>query len=238
MRKRPLPQSGFTMVELLVSTAVGLFLIAGLLSAYISAAKTYRYQEAMSQVQETGRYLLTQVKRSIRNAGYKNAPDGAFIKGYRSVENAEAEIPATAIISETDRIRSGDIVYIESYEGEEDGIALYSANFQPASGNEDFPSLYINEEPVLEGVEQISAEYGIDNDGDHQIDLFQLATQVTDWTTVKAVRLSFLVTNLEGNVLDSRQVLPLPFGDGTKLAPDRRLYRCYTTTIALRNKLI
>ena len=238
MNKRPLAQSGFTIVELLVSTAVGLFLIAGLLSAYVSAAKTYRYQKAMSQVQETGRYLLTQVGRSVRNAGYNNAPDTAFIKGYRSAQSATEEIPAAAIISETGRIRSGDIVYIESYEGENDGIALYSANFQPDSGNSNFPSLYINEDPVLEGVEQISAEYGIDNDGDHQVDLFRPATLVTDWTTVKAVRLSFLVTNLEGNVLDSQQVLPLPFGDGTALAPDRRLYRSYTTTIALRNKMI
>jgi type IV pilus assembly protein PilW len=64
-------QYGLTMVELMIALAVGLFL-TGMISAIFVAGKgSNRYQEAMSRMQESARYAMDYMGRTIRNAGYQ-----------------------------------------------------------------------------------------------------------------------------------------------------------------------
>lgn len=72
MRRRYLirKQMGLTLVELMISVALSLLLLSGVMVLFASNKTTYRMQEGLSTVQETGRYALTMMKRDINTAGY------------------------------------------------------------------------------------------------------------------------------------------------------------------------
>jgi len=62
---------GVTLIELLVAVVIGLILTAGVTQIFISSQSTYRFQESLSRVQETGRFALGTVARDLRNADFR-----------------------------------------------------------------------------------------------------------------------------------------------------------------------
>lgn len=62
-------QHGLTLIELLVAMGLGLILVVGIGTVYLGSRQTYRMQEANARVQETGRFALEVIGRSLRQAG-------------------------------------------------------------------------------------------------------------------------------------------------------------------------
>lgn len=62
-------QRGLSLIELLVAIGLGLLLLAGIGTVYLGSRQTYRMQEANARVQETGRFALEVIGRSLRQAG-------------------------------------------------------------------------------------------------------------------------------------------------------------------------
>jgi type IV pilus assembly protein PilW len=65
--KTPL-QQGFTLVELMIAMLLGLFIIGGVISLFVSNSQTYRTTEAMSYIQESSRTAFELLARDIRQA--------------------------------------------------------------------------------------------------------------------------------------------------------------------------
>lgn len=63
-------ESGFSLIELMVSILIGLFLTGGLVYSYIGAKRSYNFNQAMSRIQENGRFAIHVLTRNIREAGY------------------------------------------------------------------------------------------------------------------------------------------------------------------------
>lgn len=106
--------------------------------------------------------------------------------------------------------------------------ALYRVRLDPAGGAA---------EEVVEGVESMQVLYGVDLNGNRQVDEYRTALQVTDWQQVVSVRVGLLFRTPEESAgeLDSRQYDVI----GTRINPvdDRRLRKVAVTTVALRNRL-
>ncbi|MBR2513734.1 MAG: PilW family protein [Halomonas sp.] len=70
--KRPLfsPQAGFTLVELLVAMVIGLLVMAGAAQLFISSQQSFRFQSALADMQDTGRFALDTLSRELRQADY------------------------------------------------------------------------------------------------------------------------------------------------------------------------
>jgi len=62
---------GFTTIELLVASMVGLLLIAATTQIFVSNKQVYRLTDSLSRVQENGRFALEIMARDARMAGYK-----------------------------------------------------------------------------------------------------------------------------------------------------------------------
>ncbi|WP_040261678.1 PilW family protein [Pseudomonas massiliensis] len=62
-------QQGLSLIELMVSMALGLVIVLGVTQAFLSAKNTYLTQNASSTMQEDARYLLTRMTQEIRMAG-------------------------------------------------------------------------------------------------------------------------------------------------------------------------
>ncbi len=63
-------QSGFGLVELMISLTLGLLLSAAILQAFLATRSSYRVQEAISEIQVTSRYATHFLGKDIRMAGY------------------------------------------------------------------------------------------------------------------------------------------------------------------------
>jgi len=60
---------GVSLVEIMVSLALGLVLVTGVLSLYRSTHLTFRNHESLARLQENGRFALELMTREIREAG-------------------------------------------------------------------------------------------------------------------------------------------------------------------------
>lgn len=63
-------QQGFSLIELLLSIALGSILMFGVIEIYANSKQTYRHQDALSRLQENARYALDILVKDIRRSGY------------------------------------------------------------------------------------------------------------------------------------------------------------------------
>ena len=101
-----------------------------------------------------------------------------------------------------------------------------------------------NRQPIVNGVENIQFEYGIDGDGNGTADEFKRAggkvkivgdVDEDEWEQVVSIKVALLVRSL-GNVLEVNSVRTYNLLDATVTTPADRYQRAvYTTTIQLRN---
>ena len=63
-------QRGFSLVELMVSMAIGLFLLAGAISVLGKGRDLYRTNDAAARLQETARYAMSTIEADLRMANY------------------------------------------------------------------------------------------------------------------------------------------------------------------------
>ena len=61
---------GFSLVELLVALALSLVIGLAVMQMFLTSKTTYRMQDAMSRLQENGRFAVNQLASEIRMAGY------------------------------------------------------------------------------------------------------------------------------------------------------------------------
>ncbi len=62
-------QCGVTLVELMIALVLGLLLMAGVINVFLGSKQTYRTSEALSRVQESGRFALEFITYDVRMAG-------------------------------------------------------------------------------------------------------------------------------------------------------------------------
>ncbi|MCR4300973.1 MAG: prepilin-type N-terminal cleavage/methylation domain-containing protein, partial [Sulfuricaulis sp.] len=63
-------EGGFTIVELLVAVTIGLIILAGLSQLFATSRGTYKLDEGLSRMQETGRFAFEFISKDVRMAGY------------------------------------------------------------------------------------------------------------------------------------------------------------------------
>lgn len=63
-------QLGLSLIELMISITLGLFLLTGVVQVFLSSKGVYTSQQAMSRVQEAGRLAIDFLAKDIRMAGY------------------------------------------------------------------------------------------------------------------------------------------------------------------------
>lgn len=107
-------------------------------------------------------------------------------------------------------------------------------------------------EELVDNVEDMDIVYGVDTsmpEPDDIADTYVRANSLAaapatpNWRQVVSVRISLLVVGPEGNITTNAQTYAFrdTTGDGlpeTQTAPDRRLRQVFTTTIALRNRVL
>ncbi len=90
------------------------------------------------------------------------------------------------------------------------------------------------DQELVEGVQDMQILYGVDTDSDNVPNRYDTSV-VANFGNVVAIRVMLLVRSTENFVTEAPQVFT--YNGAQMVAPDRRLYQVFTTTIALRNRI-
>ena len=75
---KPLPsrrhQRGLSLIEMMVSIALGLLILVAILQVFTASRQTYRYQQNISRMQENARIATEILQRTVRDTGFEPPP--------------------------------------------------------------------------------------------------------------------------------------------------------------------
>jgi type IV pilus assembly protein PilW len=323
-------QRGLTLIELLISMALGVVLTLGISEIYINSKQTYRMQDGLARMQESARFALGFISKDIRNTGYIGCGNISAItpniitttptipaytldsvfEGYQNQgsQTWAPSLPAavTSVVDDTDVITttgaghcstpmtttmtatsdnltiaaanecgfaqgdvaviancsSADIFRITNVPGvtgelahgalsglytttEVADILSYSSNtyFIRNDATSGVPSLYVldnsqslggsNPVALIEGVENMQIQYGIDTDGDNVPEQYADATAGTNWTQVVSARITLLMRSLENT---NSPAYSFSAGGTTKNYAAGPLRKEFVSTVQIRNR--
>ena len=220
-------QQGMTLIEIMISLLIGVFLIGGVLQIFINARQTYRMQENLSGMQENGRFALSFLGNDIRMADFRECPTVPSV--------------ATAVVGTNDSGLNGSDTVTVTWQDNLCGVATntQTRTFSIKAGASGQPALFsgVNNE-LIEGMENMQILYGEDTDADNTPNYYVPAGTVgLNMDQVISVRIRLVAVSLEDN-LTSQPVAYTYNYNGTPTTPtDRKLRRVFTSTIVLRNRL-
>ncbi|WP_455210275.1 PilW family protein [Kaarinaea lacus] len=90
-------QSGMTLIEIMIAMTLGLVLTGGVIQLFLTSKQTFRMNEAMAAVQESGRFAMDSISRDLRMAGYQGCADPGSVP----TESVVINDPPTANLLQT-----------------------------------------------------------------------------------------------------------------------------------------
>jgi prepilin-type N-terminal cleavage/methylation domain-containing protein len=90
--RRVASRRGFSLIELMVALAIGLFVIAALYNLFSNQVRQFIYQDLQMEMHQSARLAVDMVSRSARMAGY--GTNGATVGVFGSGGNADNNLPA------------------------------------------------------------------------------------------------------------------------------------------------
>lgn len=246
-------QTGFSLVELMVTLALGLFIMLVTTAFYVSNKQTYRYINASTEIIQSSQYAMYYLRETISHAGFPlQSGAGAF-----PANAADRANPNITPVLEGGGANSDTITV--TYRATNDCLGNPSA--LNAAGDPIATNVFsINNNNLLcdgdgggpnaaqvliQGVQNMQIEYGVDTDADGIPDTFANATQVEngiagpapDWASVVAVRIALLMRS-QNQVVDQAGAVNHQVLNTSIATNDRFKRRVFTTTIPLRNTVI
>lgn len=253
------PQHGLTLVELMIALGLGLLLVAGVGAVYLGSNQTYRTAQASARIQESGRYALDVIGRSLRQAGFKIVPSnpaaalptfsGTPVKGVNGTcpSGDIVTVQYDGVVGEQDcqaeDITAGQIVqhtfFIRDAALRCDAVRNTTAPTPPTA----CPAADAGEQ-LLENVEDLQVLYGIDTTSDASADRYTATP--ADWTQVVTARVCVLVRSDSDGIAPANSsyfncdgALGTAANDAARFSTgaDTRLRRPFVATFTLRNRV-
>jgi type IV pilus assembly protein PilW len=249
-------QKGFTLVEIMIALLIGVFLLGGVMGVFLNTKQTYNVQEALSRLQENGRFAMDFLAKDIRMTDYR------VCQTYTppSLNNVGLNIPITGTEGVADATnRAKDLPDTITVKWSEESCSCLQP-ITPICVSTDVQknrfyditsgSLQVADQDLVEGVENMQIQYGVDSDmdistgvpkgGDGTANYYVAGTAANfpdwqHWAQIVSVRVSLLLQTIEDNIASEQ--LPYTYNGGTFTPNDRRIRRVYTSTFALRNRI-
>ena len=223
MRRQARGQRGFTLIELMVTVAIALFLLGGLLTILQNVRATYGNQQALAQLQDQQRFAMTVLTDVIQAGGY--FPDPVKMTATSALPAAGA-YQAGQAFSGTQGAGGPDSIGVRYVTAGGDGVILcdgstnlgavgtslaYTNVFTvvpPAGGAPGQLLCTLNGNPplaIVSGVQGLSVYYGVKRNAaitDYNVDTYLTANQMllagpngNDWNNISSVRVILTFTN-------------------------------------------
>lgn len=162
-------KTGFTLVEILVALAISLLLISGLISVLLSSKQSYLRKETINQMQENLRVASDSLRKIISMA--ESVEEGSSQAGI--IVNYSGGEGMLNCLGQP--VSSGHIV---SYFHVKKDVLYCSSRYPPTAGSQ---------QALVEGISAMQVAYGVDSDGDGQLDEYMSLPK--KWNAVISVRI-------------------------------------------------
>jgi type IV pilus assembly protein PilW len=245
------PQSGMTLLELMISLSLGLLLLTGIGTIYVGSNQTYRVQEQNARLQESGRYALEIIGRSLRQAGYWNMPANPLSLQTGFSGTTLTGVNGSGTDADSLTVQYDALVGDQDCEGNNVAAAMVlqaaiqhdpSPDFELECESNNDGTAAVDPQPLVSNVEDIQFLFGIDPDGDQSANRYADASAVANWNQVVSVRACVLIRSEDQGIANSAQrflnCANALAGTGTlSTAADTRLRRTFMATFNLRNRI-
>lgn len=249
---------GFTLIELMIGLTLGMLLALVVAQLFSNTRQANRATEDAARVQESARFAIDVIGRTVRIAGYKNDPIVAsnliFPVGALALEGTNG----AGTVSDTLTVRfqgggavtgvaDNTILDCLGTAVAPDYTATYSKAYNKFSISPDVDgrnALFCSNDSAVNpgtllvpGVEAMQVIFGEDTTGDGAADRFFPVGSVATLDNVVAVRVYLLLSGSENVRLDTAAA-SYPVGGVTYTYPstDQKIRRVVTTTVVLRNR--
>ncbi len=250
-------QLGLTLVELMIAMVIGLVLVGGVIQIFVANNQTYRVTENMSRMQENGRFALDIMGKMIRSAGFRGNVEINFGDKFSTASPFTGDQSVIGADGTTDSVTF-------RYRGANNTAMTDCIGITVAAGAEVASRFYLdtaNEElecattsgtqPLIDNVVDLQIFYGMTTDPTRRHDVRAAcylpastaagsgANCLTlNYDQVVSVRVHLLLSSRDDNLTSNGAPMSYTFLGATSTAADNRLYREYSKTITLRNKVL
>ena len=199
-------QLGISLIELLIAMTIGVFLLTGIASSYISSKKTSIERDQMSLLEDNGRIALETLTKVIQHTGYSSGDKSLlpFITQTADVASVACTDGSQSVVNTG--IFTADRIVKDGAASDSDsiGVIFYGDNnlfrdcvggelpaacranpskvynsFYVSNGNLECVGSRVNKAHVVaEGVENIQFLYGVDTTADDLVDRYMTATDL------------------------------------------------------------
>ena len=248
---------GFTLVELMIAIAIGLFLTVAIANLFVNSRRAYNTTDEVSRMQENMRFAYQLLTRTVHLAGYRSSPNahsvgefGLFTGGAIAIDGTNDDVngsdtftvryqgsglPDGTIVDCTGaEIRADQIVtnVFSIRPGESGRLALFCDRSVVGAGG-------VTRMEVVPDVQAMHVLYGEDTTSptDAAADRFVPRAGVGNMDNVVAIRIALLfqtATAGSRNDIDTRTYQL----NGAAVGPfnDTRVRRLVTWNLNLRNR--
>ena len=244
-------QVGMSLIELMIAMTIGLILMFAVGNIMIGSRQSNQVNDGLARMQENARFAMQLLKRDLRSAGLVQT---AALEGLEVFGDRANALTVHAAVTVPPANTAGDVLVVQ-FEGTTDctggggvafsGTTLVVNRYRVDSTNSTLRCLGngggVGEQELLEGIERMEVQYGIDNDANGQANFYQSPGNViaTDWPNVVSIRIGLMVNSVNAinelpvnanayYLLDSGQMGPFS---------DRVLRQIYITTVTMRNRM-
>jgi type IV pilus assembly protein PilW len=258
----PKRQAGLTLVEMMIAITLGLVVLLAIGSIYSGSRQTYRVQEDNARIQESGRYALEVIGRSIRQAGAD--AEMSFNPVVITAECGTAA-PCNTIFGTN---AATDTLAVQFYAGRDEfnppsnpgvwvardctggavvagalPVNVVTNTFNVAGGSLQCTGGVGGTQALVSDVEDLQVVYGIDTTGDQAAD--QYVATPGNWSQVVTARVCVQVRSANNGLATTPQTYlncagalgTTPGATSTAGAGDLRLHRTFVATYNLRNRV-
>jgi type IV pilus assembly protein PilW len=213
----PRRQRGFSLVELMVTVAIAMFLLFGLVTIVENVRQTNLNQTALAQLQDQQRFTLTAITDSVEAAGYFADPtvdttaafptSGAFGAGWVFAgTHVGGAVPDTLSTRFQTAPNYGPIL-CDGTDTSQFAAQIWTVTFGVNVAAPGGGQLYCQvnggaQVPLVSGVQNMVVYYGVKHDTalvDYNVDTYEtfdvLQVSGTDWENISAVRIVLTFTN-------------------------------------------
>jgi prepilin-type N-terminal cleavage/methylation domain-containing protein len=244
------PNSGFSLLELLIAAALAAALIAGLVQIVAAASAAGSLQRNQAQIQDHTRFAIGVLARAIRETGYDPEPwsdayapvglgsgnlDGATASGDRLAVRAWSDLNCFDNRN-PDRDSDGHPrFYIREsiFDMTGDRSLARLCRYGPSAGE---MTTQVQRQGMLPGVESFQVLYGEDGDADGNIERWVPAGQWSDPARILGVRVGLLLAS-EDAVADPAATQWQVLDVSAAGSADGRLRRAVDFAASLRGRL-
>lgn len=256
---------GFGLIELMISIAISLVVVLAITSLFLMQKRSYSTQDDLSRLQENGRFMVQDLSRVLRLAGYRDTAAATdFTNPIISGANGTGSTGIAASDSFTVRfygssnlatppVADGSVVDCNGLSVGRDRMVTETFSIQTVNGR---PTLVcvVDATPqvvLFSNVESMQILYGEDGNQDGAVDRFR-AANAADMALVRSVMISFVMSSNSTN--NSAAALNVFNHFGEEYSPsgvahsgdagsvynvtnDFRLRKQFAFSVALRNRL-